>query len=60
MSRSNLSPSEDRIISDLTRRAIELWGAERARSIERTIAQAAANIRRLADDMPDSGDQPAF
>ncbi len=62
MSRSNprQSPSEDPIVSELTRRAIELWGAPRARSIDRTIAQAAKNVRRLADDLPDAAEEPAF
>jgi hypothetical protein len=44
----------------LTRRAIELWGDQRARAIEGTIVEAANNVRRLADDLPESGDEPAF
>ena len=62
MSRSTprSSPSEDQIVSALTRRAVELWGAQRARSIQRTIAQAAGNVRRLADDLPDAAEEPAF
>lgn len=55
-----LSPSQDRTVSDLTRRAIELWGAQRATSIEQIIAQAARNIRRLADNLPDDAEEPAF
>lgn len=59
-STSRQSTSEDRVVSDLTRRAVELWGAQRARSIEQTIEQAAKNVRRLADDLPEFGDEPAF
>ena len=62
MSRSapRSSDSEDRIVTDLTRRATELWGEKRARSIEQTIAQVARNVRRLADDLPDTEEEPAF
>ncbi len=62
MSRSTprKSPSHDRVVDDLTRRAVELWGAQRATSIEATITQAASNIRRLADYPPDPDEEPAF
>ncbi len=43
----------------LRRRAVELWGEERAAEIEGTIEDAARSIRLVESNPPPPGEEPA-
>ena len=43
----------------LRRRAVELWGEERAAEIEGTIEDAARSIRLIETNPPPPGEEPA-
>ena len=56
-------PADDaveEIASSLTRRAVELWGAERAEALTEAIDETARNIWLISQDPPPADEEPAF
>lgn len=56
----NRKASRDGIFRELTEKAADLWGPERAAAIRTVLEQMSNNIWLVAQNPPDSDEEPAF
>ena len=52
--------NEQEVVESLTRRAVELWGSERAKQMETNLRLTARQISKLASDLPPPNEEPGF
>ena len=50
--------TNDRLLSDVTRRAQALWGEERTRELSAALAHTAEALTRIAEHRPDPEEEP--
>ena len=60
MSESQPMASEEELALSMKKRAVELWGAERASEIDLTIDGMAERIYLISQNLPQAEDEPAF
>ena len=56
----NPRQSQEEILKELSAKATEFWGQERAEALRAVLEESAANLWLLAQNLPDVEQEPAF